>query len=178
MKNKGFSFVELLVAVAILGIISLPIASSFVFAAKVDAKATAASKAANAADDVLLLLTEMDQMPKYPVPEGEDVESGTYGLEYYLKYFAGNIPEVSDAQIFFEDMSEIIEAETEETASDVSSEAEQIIGVKRVFQLQYNGYPVELALTEFGTFFRVDITLTYYVDGNQIQITRKGVLEK
>lgn len=177
MKNKGFSFVELLVAVAILGIISLPIASSFVFAAKVDAKATAASKAANAADDVLLLLTEMDQMPNYSVPEDKGEESGTYGLEYYLKYFAGNIPEVSDAQIFFEDMSEIIEAETEETASDSSSDAEPI-GEKRVFQLQYNGYPVELALTEFSTFYRVDITLTYYVDGNQIQITRKGVLKR
>ncbi len=59
MKNKGFSFVELLVAVAILGIISLPIASSFALSAKIDAKARATYSASNAANDVLLLVTEI-----------------------------------------------------------------------------------------------------------------------
>ena len=59
MKNKGFSFVELLVAVAILGIISLPIVSSFALAAKTDAKAYHLSAMNDAADDVMLLLKEM-----------------------------------------------------------------------------------------------------------------------
>lgn len=59
MKNKGFSFVELLVAVAILGIISLPIVSSFALAAKTDAKAYHLSAMNDAADDVMLLLEEM-----------------------------------------------------------------------------------------------------------------------
>ena len=59
MKNKGFSFVELLVAVAILGIVSLPIVSSFALAAKTDAKAYHLSAMNDAADDVMLLLEEM-----------------------------------------------------------------------------------------------------------------------
>ncbi len=59
MKNKGFSFVELLVAVAILGIISLPIVSSFALAAKTDAKAYHLSAMNDAADDVMMLLEEM-----------------------------------------------------------------------------------------------------------------------
>lgn len=59
MKNKGFSFVELLVAVAILGIVSLPIVSSFALAAKTDAKAYHLSAMNDAADDVMLLLKEM-----------------------------------------------------------------------------------------------------------------------
>lgn len=57
--NKGFSFVELLVAVAILGIISLPIASSFALAAKTDAKAVQLSAMNDAADDVMLLIGEI-----------------------------------------------------------------------------------------------------------------------
>lgn len=60
MKNKGFSFVELLVAVAILGIVSLPIVSSFALAAKTDAKAYHLSAMNDAADDVMLLLKEME----------------------------------------------------------------------------------------------------------------------
>lgn len=60
MKNKGFSFVELLVAVAILGIVSLPIVSSFALAAKTDAKAYHLSAMNDAADDVMLLLEEME----------------------------------------------------------------------------------------------------------------------
>lgn len=60
MKNKGFSFVELLVAVAILGIISLPIVSSFALAAKTDAKAYHLSAMNDAADDVMMLLEEME----------------------------------------------------------------------------------------------------------------------
>ena len=56
MKNKGFSFVELLVAVAILGIVSLPIVSSFALAAKTDAKAYHLSAMNDAADDVMLLM--------------------------------------------------------------------------------------------------------------------------
>ena len=60
MKNKGFSFVELLDAVAILGIVSLPIVSSFALAAKTDAKAYHLSAMNDAADDVMLLLEEME----------------------------------------------------------------------------------------------------------------------
>ena len=60
--NKGFSFVELLVAVAILGIISLPIASSFALAAKTDAKAVHLSAMNDAADDVMLLLEEIETL--------------------------------------------------------------------------------------------------------------------
>jgi prepilin-type N-terminal cleavage/methylation domain-containing protein len=59
-NNKGFSFVELLVAVAILGIISLPIASSFALAAKTDAKAVHLSAMNDAADDVMLLIGEIE----------------------------------------------------------------------------------------------------------------------
>ena len=61
-NNKGFSFVELLVAVAILGIISLPIASSFALAAKTDAKAVHLSAMNDAADDVMLLLEEIETL--------------------------------------------------------------------------------------------------------------------
>lgn len=61
-NNKGFSFVELLVAVAILGIISLPIASSFALAAKTDAKAVHLSAMNDAADDVMLLMEEIETL--------------------------------------------------------------------------------------------------------------------
>lgn len=64
--NKGFSFVELLVAVAILGIISLPIASSFALAAKTDAKAVHLSAMNDAADDVMLLLEEIETLCRTP----------------------------------------------------------------------------------------------------------------
>ena len=59
MKNKGFSFVELLVAVAILGIVSLPIISSFALATKTDSKAYHLSAMNDAADDIVLMLEEM-----------------------------------------------------------------------------------------------------------------------
>ena len=64
--NKGFSFVELLVAVAILGIISLPIASSFALAAKTDAKAVHLSAMNDAADDVMLLMEEIEILCRTP----------------------------------------------------------------------------------------------------------------
>lgn len=65
-NNKGFSFVELLVAVAILGIISLPIASSFALAAKTDAKAVHLSAMNDAADDVMLLMEEIETLCRTP----------------------------------------------------------------------------------------------------------------
>ena len=65
--NKGFSFVELLVAVAILGIISLPIASSFALAAKTDAKAVQLSAMNDAADDVMLLIGEIEDGYIHPL---------------------------------------------------------------------------------------------------------------
>ena len=65
-NNKGFSFVELLVAVAILGIISLPIASSFALAAKTDAKAVHLSAMNDAADDVMLLMEEIEILCRTP----------------------------------------------------------------------------------------------------------------
>ena len=57
---------ELLVAVAILGIISLPIASSFALAAKTDAKAVHLSAMNDAADDVMLLMEEIEILCRTP----------------------------------------------------------------------------------------------------------------
>ncbi len=129
--NQGFSFVELLVAVAILGIISLPITSSFVLAARIDAKATAVSAANNAADDVLLLITE-------------------FGIE-----------KCQDAGYFKIASENVDESENEG---------------EREYQLQYGAYVVNLKLTDFSGFTRVDVCLFYTADGSTQQILRKGVL--
>ena len=81
-NNKGFSFVELLVAVAILGIISLPIASSFALAAKTDAKAVHLSAMNDAADDVMLLIGEIED--GYIVSETRDKRLNEIVLSFAL----------------------------------------------------------------------------------------------
>lgn len=145
MKNKGFSFVELLVAIAILGIVSLPIASSFALAAKIDAKARETYSAANAADDVLLLLTEMDRFENWD----KEIDGVKYDAVYYLKSF--------------------LDIEGDISLPDESTDCKTYSG-------SYSGYDVSVTFTYLEKCYRVDVTLTYFVTGDEMQITRKGVL--
>ncbi len=146
MKNKGFSFVELLVAIAILGILSLPIASSFALSAKIDAKARETYSATNAAEDVLLFVTEIDSMQEY----GETIGGKIFDLEYFLSEY-----QTSHRMILKE------KTQTENVC---------------VYALQYEGYSVDLKTTKIDSFYRIDIVLNYSVAGDTMQITRKGVL--
>lgn len=156
MKNKGFSFVELLVAIAILGIISLPIASSFALSAKIDAKARETYSAANAADDVMLLVTEIDSFENYGKPISETSEGSVYevscDLEYYLAHY---------------DQKSLL------TVSESDAESDPV----SVYEITYNGYPIEMTVTTINeSYYRIDLVLTYTVAGEIMQITRKGVL--
>lgn len=162
MKNKGFSFIELLVAVAILGIISLPIVSSFALAAKIDAKASAVSGAANAVDDVLLLLTELDHMPDY----GDPIEDTgkTYDLLWYLDSYA------SKGYLTYSKITEV------QSNGESSGETEvQENGTLR-YTIKYQGYPIELTVTDCTGFYRIDLSLAFSSGGDAMHISRKGVL--
>lgn len=153
MKNKGFSFVELLVAVAILGIISLPIVSSFALAAKTDAKAYHLSAMNDAADDVMLLLEEMQvEMDDDADPENE--------AEYLGKLKAAFLAE------FVKYASEPL---------DILGLPSEFSGDKLEFS--YNRYHFELTLTNLGKpYCRVDIKVTHVVSGDDLVIERKGLL--
>lgn len=165
MKNKGFSFVELLVAIAILGIISLPIASSFALSAKIDAKARETYSAANAADDVMLLVTEIDSFENYGKPVSETSDGSVYevtcDLEYYLAHYdQESLLTVSKSEVF-----------DDESESDAESDSVS------VYEITYNGYPIEMTVTTINeSYYRIDLVLTYTVAGDTMQITRKGVL--
>ena len=154
--NKGFSFVELLVAIAILGIISLPIASSFALSAKIDAKARETYSAANAAEDVLLIVTEIQSV--YSISEPTEISGERYPdintAHYIHKWLTENVPDKNN-----------LTAETSEPAK-----------YEYVYTFDYSGYGVKLLLTECGSFYRVDVTVTYTVAGDTMQVTRKGVL--
>lgn len=66
MNQKGFTLIECMVAVVILGLCALPIASYFASAVRLQKRETILFQAGNAADDVLLLVTEAE------LPAGED----------------------------------------------------------------------------------------------------------
>ena len=176
MKNKGFSFVELLVAIAILGIISLPIASSFALSAKIDAKARETYSAANAADDVMLLVTEIDSFENYGKTVSETSEGSVYevscDLEYYLAHYEQNsLLTVSKSEVL-DDESDV---SRENFGSPEESDAES--DPVSVYEITYNGYPIEMTVTTINeSYYRIDLVLTYTVAGDTMQITRKGVL--
>ena len=162
MKNKGFSFIELLVAVAILGIISLPIASSFVLAARIEVKTAILSKINDAADDVMLLLEESKQLDEDALNVDcscRDKHSTRHILKCvykdYLTYHEGGFS-------------------------------------SGTYKLTYNGYIVTLKVTpcedpnyntypnygqpQYMDFSRVDLTIDHEVNGSTYHVTRKGVL--
>lgn len=176
MKNKGFSFVELLVAIAILGIISLPIASSFALSAKIDAKARETYSATNAADDVMLLVTEIDSFENYGKTISETSEGNTYevscGLEYYLTHYAQkSLLTVSKSEVFDD------ESGVGEESFGIPEEGDAESDSVSVYEITYNGYPIEMTVTKINeSYYRIDLVLTYTVAGDTMQITRKGVL--
>ncbi len=150
MKNKGFSFVELIVAVAILGIVSLPIASSFVLPARIEAKAAILTKLNHAADDVLLLVTESEYMDQYgtTIPDTQEL----YDVHHILQ-----------------------EVYSPSLLSDVSTEVPGE-GEPYRYSFSYNNYVVKLTLTPCTDFYRVDIVIDHEANGSTYHVTRKGVL--
>ena len=146
-NNKGFSFVELLVAVAILGIISLPIASSFALAAKTDAKAAHLSAMNDAADDVMLLLEEIETLGGIP--------EGVTDFDYYI----------------FEVFKSLLNSDKGKTSSNVITyeicyngyAADLIITKITKITDQYC--------------YRIDLKFTHTVAGSSLDVHRKGLLE-
>ena len=147
MKNKGFSFIELIAAVAILGIISLPIASSFVLAARIEVKAAVLSKINDAADDVMLMMEESKDWDRNAMQTNceqckkrrdDDPIVHLLGCVYsdYLQY---------------------------KNKSDT-------------YNLTYNGYEVTLKITTCEGLSRVDLAIDHEVNGSTYHVTRKGVL--
>lgn len=156
MKNKGFSFIELLVAVAILGLISLPITSSFVLAARIEAKSAILSKMNDAADDVMMLVAESEMMDAYGSAlsvDSHDCDSDTFEIEHILRCIYAN--------------AGVLEGVDKTVQPDFSE-----------YTLIYNGYTVALRITPCDgmTFSRVDLTIDYEANGSTYQVTRKGVL--
>lgn len=147
MKNKGFSFVELIVAVAILGIISLPIASSFVLAARIEAKADILTKINDAADDVMLLVTETESINM----ESIEIECTceTQDLYHVLNC------------VYSTDLTSVQQGEGDSV---------------NTYTFSYNGYPVILEITPFADFSRIDLTIKHEANGSSYHVTRKGVL--
>ena len=147
-NNKGFSFVELLVAVAILGIISLPIASSFALAAKTDAKAVHLSTMNDAADDVMLLLEEIEL--GYNVPDSTfeiKPENRIDRLDELLRALLG--------EISFETKGDLLQ-----------------------YSFRYNNYNVQMTLKSINDqYYRVDLIVTHSVAGSPLEVHRKGLLE-
>lgn len=149
-NNKGFSFVELLVAVAILGIISLPIASSFALAAKTDAKAVHLSAMNDAADDVMLLIGEIE--------DGYIVSDSAFEIN----------PETRDKRLNEIVLSfalfEVIETDFETAPLQ--------------YTFRYNHYEVELTFRALDEqFYRIDITVTHSIAGSPLEVHRKGLLK-
>jgi len=164
MKNKGFSFVELLVAMAILGIISLPIASSFALSAKIDAKARETFLASNAADDIMLYVTAIDSAPGI---EGtfETIE----GLEQKVAFYINQWITVEEPEL-------VDNVSSEELQLGEGEESQEVEPKKYLYTFEYQGYNTELVLTQLEGFYRVDVTVIYTVAGDTMRITRKGVL--
>ena len=147
MKNKGFSFVELIVAVAILGIVSLPIASSFVLAARIEAKAAILARINDAADDVMLLLTESDTLDTEAIET--DCSCETHDLYHVLSC------------IYSRDLKSVSRGEGEND---------------NLYTLTYNGYTVMVEITALTDFSRIDLTIDHEANGSTYHVTRKGVL--
>lgn len=147
MKNKGFSFVELLVAVAILGIISLPIVSSFALAAKTDAKAYHLSAMNDAADDVMMLLEEMETIT---LAQGaEDVLVALQNAVYdAFKGYSLNDLELSDA---FKD--------------------DKLFFVYNQYQFELTLKDLE------ENYCRVDFKIVHTSNGATLEVNRKGLLK-
>ena len=159
MKNKGFSFVELIVAVAILGIISLPIASSFVLAARIEAKAAILSKINDAADDVMLLVEEAEHMDGYGNALEQDPVSPTCSCMFFDVHHA--LQHESLATLL--SSMEYTPARPEDAAC--------------YYAFTYNGYDMELKITPCDTaFYRIDLTIEHEANGSTYHVTRKGVL--
>lgn len=164
MKNKGFSFVELLVAMAILGIISLPIASSFALSARIDAKARATFLANNAADDIILFVSAIDD-----APDIEETSETTEGINSKVAHYI--------KQWITEEVPALVDNDTsEETLPDESGDSQENEPDKYMCTFEYQGYNTELVLTQLDGFYRVDVTVTYTVAGETMRITRKEVL--
>lgn len=147
MKNKGFSFVELLVAVAILGIISLPIVSSFALAAKTDAKAYHLSAMNAAADDVMMLLEEMETIT---LAQGADdvlvaLQNAVYDA---FKGYSLNDLELSDA---FKD--------------------DKLFFVYNQYQFELTLKDLE------ENYCRVDFKIVHTSNGATLEVNRKGLLK-
>lgn len=147
MKNKGFSFVELLVAVAILGIISLPIVSSFALAAKTDAKAYHLSAMNDAADDVMMLLEEMETIT---LAQGAgDVLVALQNAVYdAFEGYSLNDLELSDA---FKD--------------------DKLIFVYNQYQFELTLKDLE------ENYCRVDFKIVHTSNGATLEVNRKGLLK-
>ena len=147
MKNKGFSFVELLVAVAILGIISLPIVSSFALAAKTDAKAYHLSAMNDAADDVMMLLEEMETIT---LAQGAgDVMVALQNAVYdAFEGYSLNDLELSDA---FKD--------------------DKLIFVYNQYQFELTLKNLE------ENYCRVDFKIVHTSNGATLEVNRKGLLK-
>ena len=144
--NKGFSFVELLVAVAILGIISLPIASSFALAAKTDAKAVQLSAMNDAADDVMLLMEEIESLGG--IPEGiTEYDSKT---AYYI----------------LNDFHALLNSQS--VANDSAEEY-------AITYNGYSG-TLTVTEVVSGTYYRIDLVFTHSVAGSPLEVHRKGLL--
>ena len=145
--NKGFSFVELLVAVAILGIISLPIASSFALAAKTDAKAVHLSAMNDAADDVMLLLEEIETFGGIP--------EGTTGYASKTAYYILN-----DFQSLLK--PQVVDGESAE--------------VYTISYNGYSGMVTVMEVVA-GAYYRIDLVFTHSIAGSPLEVHRKGLLE-
>lgn len=154
MKNKGFSFVELIAAVAILGIVSLPIASSFVLAARIETKAAILSKLNDAADDVMLLVTETEHMEEYGATLETLEQTENCGCTSFDIYHVLNC-------VYSNYLSSVQRGEGENANS---------------YSVTYNGYPMLLQITPVEDFYRIDLTIEHEANGSTYHITRKGVL--
>ena len=147
MKNKGFSFIELIAAVAILAIVALPIASSFVLAARIEVKTAVLAKINDAADDVMLMIEEgehLDDTERRANCE-QCKEEGEYDPIVHL-------------------------------LRCVYSDYLQYKNKSDTYNLTYNGYEVTLKITTSNGLSRVDLTIDHEVNGSTYHVTRKGVL--
>lgn len=158
--NKGFSFVELLVAVAILGIISLPIASSFALAAKTDAKAVHLSAMNDAADDVMLLLEEIETLGGIPADKQSEY---SVKFDYYISDVFSSL--LSPEKVY-------------QTQLSVDKSGKNI-GLVIRYKIQYNGYNAILTISEVAAnnCYRIDLEFTHTVAGSPLEVQRKGLLK-
>lgn len=147
MKNKGFSFVELLVAVAILGIISLPIVSSFALAAKTDAKAYHLSAMNDAADDVMLLLEEMKISALDPSEKNKLLALQTAFFESFEEY------KLDDLEFFTTFQDDVL-----------------------TFNYHQYRFELTLKYLE-ENYCRVDFKIVHTSNGATLEVNRKGLLK-